>query len=433
MRSFVCAATMVVSSVILGSPGAARADEEGDLPKIRISNPDQDLFRLAVPPAVGDGAAAAQATEIVRKDLETLGIFRLLDPASFPDELLKEGLGFSSALWSQVGAQGAVKLQLGRLSKGFVLQGRVYQSGRGEKPVLEATLDDKDLHQLVHRWVNRVVQHFTGAPGVFGSRIAFSTRRAKGSGEIATIGMDGKGFKKLTRMGSASILPAFSADGTTVAFTSFLRRNPDLWVVSSAGGRAKLVSRRAGLNTGAVWAPDGKSLALTMTFHGDAEIYRIKPNGRMIKRLTRNRSIDSSPSFSPDGKQIAFVSNRQGSPQIYLMSANGGSARRLTFKGSYNQTPGSIPTQNGVSIAFTGRDAKGRFDVFTIDVNTGDVQRITEGQGSNQDPTWSPDGRFLVYSSSRGGLWLSNPETGHEVQIYKGPARAPSWGPAPPK
>jgi TolB protein len=148
-------------------------------------------------------------------------------------------------------------------------------------------------------------------------------------------------------------------------------------------------------------------------------------------RLTNNPGIDSSPAFSPDGSQIAFVSNRQGSPQIFLMPASGGAAKRVTFQGKYNQTPRFSPRTDKPQIAFTGRDERGVFDVFILDVKSGRVDRLTQNKGSNLDPTWSPDGRLVAYVSSRGGIFVSNPETHHEVQVWRGSAASPSWGPAP--
>jgi TolB protein len=82
-------------------------------------------------------------------------------------------------------------------------------------------------------------------------------------------------------------------------------------------------------------------------------------------------------------------------------------------------------------IAFTGRDERLVFDIFTMDLRTGKIERLTQNQGSNEDPTWSPDCRLVVYSSSRGGLFAMNPQTKLEFQIWKGPAKNPSFGPAP--
>ena len=231
-------------------------------------------------------------------------------------------------------------------------------------------------------------------------------------------------------MASDSLLPAFSPTGGEIAFTSYLRNNPDLYIVSAAGGRARRVSKQPGLNTGAAWSPNGHSLALTLSYEGNSELYKIDPgDGRVEARLTNNPAIDSSPAFSPDGSQIAFVSNRQGSPQIFIMSASGGGAKRVTFQGKYNQTPRWSPRADKPQIAFTGRDERGVFDVFILDVKSGRVNRVTQGKGSNLDPTWSPDGRLLAYVSSRGGLFVNNPETHHEVEVWRGSASSPSWGP----
>ena len=103
----------------------------------------------------------------------------------------------------------------------------------------------------------------------------------------------------------------------------------------------------------------------------------------------------------------------------------------MTYQGKYNQTPRWNPDPKKPQIAFTGRDERGVFDVFIIDTKTQQVTRVTQNKGSNLDPAWSPDGRLLVYASSRGGLFVNNPETHHEVQITKTAAASPSWGPAP--
>ncbi|HVV51874.1 MAG TPA: Tol-Pal system beta propeller repeat protein TolB [Polyangia bacterium] len=412
--------------VLLLASGAARAQgaPEGDLPIVTLSGAGVEMLKLALPKAEGD---PGEATATLSKDMDITGLFQLLDPASFPAQLQAEGLGFSSALWSQVGAQAVIKVKV----SGGALEGRVYIVARGDAAVLTKTYHAADVRDAVHAFANDVVKSFTGQAGVFGSRIAFALT-GKGPHEIAVVDMDGARTSVVTKMGSDSLLPAFSPTGGEIAFTSYLRNNPDLYVVSAGGGRARRVSKSAGLNTGAAWGPGGHVLALTMSYEGNSEIYKIDPgDGRVEARLTNNPAIDSSPCFSPDGSQIAFVSNRQGSPQIFVMSASGGGAKRVTFQGKYNQTPRYSPRADKPQIAFTGRDERGVFDIFILDVKSGKIDRLTQGHGSNLDPTWSPDGRLLAYVSSRGGLWVQNPETHHEVQIWRGSASSPSWGPAP--
>jgi TolB protein len=422
-------ATLALAAAAAYAPASARAEApagDEDLPAIRLSGAGVEMLKLGVPKAEGDESARI-ATETLSKDMDVTGLFQVLDPASFPAQLQSEGLAFSSALWSQVGAQAVVKMK----ANGSALEGRVYVVARGDAAVVSKTYRGGEIRDAVHEFANDIVQSFTGKRGVFGSRIAFALS-GHGPHEIATVDMDGGRMATITKMGSDSLLPAFSPGGAEVAFTSYLRNNPDLWIVPAGGGRARRVSKQPGLNTGAAWSPDGRTLALTLSYEGNSEIYRVSPDdGRVQARLTNSSSIDSSPAFSPDGSQIAFVSNRQGSPQIFLMPANGGGAKRVTFQGKYNQTPRFSPRSDKPQIAFTGRDERGVFDVFILDVKSGRIDRLTQNKGSNLDPTWSPDGRLVAYVSSRGGIFVSNPETHHEVQVWRGSAASPSWGPAP--
>ncbi|HLK89784.1 MAG TPA: hypothetical protein VKZ18_07815, partial [Polyangia bacterium] len=376
-------------AVVIATPAFAQppAGSDEDLPAVQISNAGVEMLKLALPKAEGDGG---EATATMSRDMDITGLFQLLDPASFPAQLSSEGLGFSSALWSQVGAQAVIKMKV----SGGALEGRLYIVARGDAAVFSRSYRAADVRDAVHLFANDVVKSFTGQPGVFGSRIALAMT-GRGPHEIAVVDMDGGRTSVVTKMGSDSLLPAFSPTGSEIAFTSYLRNNPDLYIVSAGGGRARRVSKEPGLNTGAAWAPGGRTLALTMSYEGNSEIYRIDPSdGRVEGRLTNNPAIDSSPCYSPDGAQIAFVSNRQGSPQIFVMSAMGGGAKRVTFQGKYNQTPRWSPRADKPQIAFTGRDERGVFDVFILDVKSGKIDRVTQGKGSNLDPTWSPDGRL---------------------------------------
>src|SRR6266545_5227153 len=405
---------------------AAPAAEE-DLPSVRLSGAGVEMLKIAIPRAEGDGETARAAVDTLSRDMDVTGLFQVLDPASFPEQLQGEGMAFSSALWTQVGAQAVVKMKVA----GGALEARLFVVARGDSSVLSKTYRAGDIRDAVHELANDIVQSFTGQRGIFGSRIAFAMT-GRSAREIATVDADGGRMSVVTKMGSDSLLPAFSPGGAEVAFTSYLRNNPDLWIVSAGGGRARRVSKQPGLNTGGAWSPDGRTLALTLSYEGNSEIYRISSDdGRVIGRLTNHPGIDSSPCFSPDGSQIAFVSNRQGSPQLFVMPASGGAAKRMTFQGKYNQTPRWSPRTDKPQIAFTGRDERGVFDVFVLDVKSGRIDRVTQGKGSNLDPSWSPDGRLLAYVSSRGGIYVQNPETHHEVQIWRGGASSPSWGPAP--
>src|SRR5262249_3762055 len=153
------------------------------------------------------------------------------DPASFPQQLQSEGLDFSSALWSQVGAQAVVKMKL----EGGKLEARLFVLARGNNAILSRTYQASDVRDSVHELANDIQQAFTNQPGVFGSRIAYAVT-GRGAHEIAVVDMDGGRTSIVTKMGSDCLLPAFSPGGGEIAFTSYLRMNPDLWIVSAGGG-----------------------------------------------------------------------------------------------------------------------------------------------------------------------------------------------------
>ena len=85
---------------------------------------------------------------------------------------------------------------------------------------------------------------------------------------------------------------------------------------------------------------------------------------------------------------------------------------------------------NGKSvIAFSGRDERGTFDIFTVEPNSGELLRLTENRGSNTHPSWAPNGRAITYKSSRGGIYAATFDGKTERPVYRGSADSPCWGP----
>jgi TolB protein len=397
-----------------------------------ITGTGETLYRIAIPPVLDGGGAANEGKilqAVMTNDMTLVGLFMVLKPAGFLANLSKEGVGIEIGPWVNVGAQGVIKARArnngGTISVDFYL----YDVGKGTSPVLSKTYSGaaKSVRGLAHRFGDDVVKHYTGERGIFTTKIAFtsSNPRSKVS-HIYVMDYDGYGVSRASKTGDQNVLPSWSPRGQ-LAYTSYLWLNPDLFIMDGVGGRAVRISKYPGLNTGAAFSPRGDSIALTLSKDGNSEIYRISPSGAIQARLTNDRAIDASATWSPDGGRIAFVSARGGSPQIYVMSSSGGGARRITFKGNYNQEPTWCPRKDISLIAFTGRDEKGHFDIFTLNMDTGELKRLTQGEGSCKSPSWAPNGRLLVYSSNRGGLWIMNSDGLNQHRVYKGSAQTPAW------
>lgn len=400
--------------------------------RFRITNPGEALYKVAIPAALGDGAVATVVSEVLSGDLSMAGFFKVLDPKSFVADLGKEDLGMTLDPWKTVGAESVIKAKATVSGGELNIEFRLYELVKGPNPVLVKTYraSETDVRKLSHLFADEVVRYFTGEDSFFHTQIAFAKVNGK-TQELSVMDWDGAGVRQLTSNGSQNYLPSWQPRGDGIVYTSFVRGTPDLWLISSGGGRPRRVSTRPGLNTGGAFAASGGQLVATLSFEGNAELYALTPQGEVVRRLTDNPGIDSSACFSPDGNQIAFVSDRHGSPQIWVMSADGSNQRKLTTKGGYNQEPSWSPKPiNGQSlVAYTGRGESGGYEIFTVNTATGETTQLTHGKGSSSHPSFSPTGRALTFKSSRGGLWVMTLDGKNERQVYRGSAETPSWGP----
>jgi TolB protein len=423
-------AAAAVAAIVVLAPTVARADEPRDGVMIDIKGPNRTLYPIAVPTSQeGDAAAAKEVAQVASFDLSVAGVFKVLDPAGFLADLKAEGLIIDPPKWKDVGAFGVIKSRASATEIEF----RLYEISKGTTSVLTKVYPRKggDTRMIAHRFCNEVVKYYTGEAGFFGSKIAF-TAKGKATSAIYAMDFDGANAYKVSNNSSQNILPAWAPSGGQISYTSFMRNNPDLYVASASGGRPTKLSGQRGMNTGASWSPDGSKIALTLSKDGNPEIYVISAkDGAIIRRITNDRAIDTSPAWSPDGGQLAFVSDRNGGPQIFVVSAAGGAARQVSFNGSYNTTPTWSPKAGKHIIAYTTRDG-GTYDVVTMDLDSKALTRITQNEGSNEEPSFSPNGRAIAFARAGQGVFITSADgTGKATKIWSGSATGIDWGPAP--
>lgn len=424
------AISLVIAAAASGSVGTlARADEPKGGVVIDVNSPKRTPYPIALPMSPeGDAQASREIATVSSNDLSMAGVFKVLDPAGFLANLKAEGLGIDPQKWKDAGAYGVVKY---RVTAGDI-EFRLYEVAKGATASLTRTYPRKgELRQIVHRWCNEVVKHYTGEAGFFGSRIAFAVK-AKTGNAIYAMDFDGANAYSVSRNSSTNMFPAWAPGGGQIAYTSYMRNNPDLYVGPAAGGRPKQISKYRGMNTGASWAPDGSKLVLTLSKDGSPDIYVINAaDGTVIRRITNDKAIDTSPAWSPDGSQIAFVSDRNGGPQIFVAPAAGGAARQVTKVGSYNTTPTWSPRPGKQVLAYTTRDGA-TYDIVTLDLGSGQMIRITQNEGSNEEPSFSPNGRAIAFARAGQGVFIANADgTGKAVKVWSGSATGVDWGPAP--
>lgn len=420
-----------------GATGAGDAAQTGviELPPITAGG-GRFITPIAVPDTYDLGTSdpedyASSIGQMIRACLTISGYFDVYGPDRYFFDPRTEGMTPASINfqnWYNVGAQGLVKTAFTVAGNQVSIDFRLYDvdnQNQIEIGFTNGVVPIGDVPSKVYEFVNLIIKYYTGTEGIFGTRIAYVARDSGGDKQVYVMGMDGSGVSAVTSRGRINLLPAFGPGGELM-YTSYLNGNPDLYV---GNNQARLLSGRPGLNTGAELSPGGNEIAVTLSLHGSTEIYVLDLAGNILRRCTDNGAEDVSPTWSPDGSQIAFTSDRSGGPQIYVMNADCSNQRRVTFAGSYNTAPDWSPL--GDRIAFTGRDSRGRFDIFTVEPGTQYIERLTQDQGDNREASWSPDGRYLVFTSTRGGsggaLYVMTEDGQTQTMIRAGSFETPAW------
>jgi TolB protein len=369
-------------------------------------------------------------TTVVRNDLNLSGAFRVQDPSTQPETPFTAAT-IHYPLWQTAGTQS-------------LAVGTVSDAGNGKVTIAFSLLDvaQKKLltsgqftvtpdqgRQVAHKIADMIYQAITGLRGVFGTRIVYVLKQG-GTYQLQIADMDGSRAQTILRSKEPIMSPAWSPNGSRLAYVSFETKKPVVWVQDLATGRRYAAANFKGSNSGPAWSPDGGRLAVVLTLTGNSEIYQLGANGGTPRRLTFSGGIDTEPSWSPDGAQLLFVSDRAGGPQIYAMAADGGAVRRLTWQGNYNVSPRLSP--DGKTLAYIQRQG-GSFRVMMQDMGTGDA-RVLSSDLYDERPSFAPNGQLVLYASQQGGqsvLYAATLDGTSKARlaVLNGEVQDPAWGP----
>ncbi len=406
-----------------------------------------EKVRLAVPdfkPSNNDPQNAALLktfNDTFWNDLDNSGVVELVSKSFYPLDVPGQPTEVTFALWNAPPPNAGMLAfgNLGVAAGKVTVQGWLYDVKNTASPQVLGKQytdvpTDAAARLIAHKFADEIIFRLGGGiAGIAESTIYFVSDRS-GHKEIWAMDYDGSNQRQLTRLGSISISPRVSPDGSRIAFSSMTKTGWEIMLYSVDLNRLVAFPHLGGTNLSPAWSPDGLRLAISSSRSGDSEIYVCDASGRDLRRMTTDKGPDVSPMWNrKTGAQLAFVSGRTGLPQIYTMEADGTNQQRMTDQG-YAVSPGWAPNGQFLTFAWIrkyGPGEPGSSDIYLMDIASKQWVQLTHDGGRNDFPSWSPDGRHVVFQSSRSGkeeIWMMLADGTKLHQLtFTGRNTQPNW------
>ena len=412
--------------------------------QIDVNGAMRDPLPLAFPEMIHEGfwvgQYAGKIRSVVIADLERSGLFRIIPENSYIQELTSVDEQPNFVDWKAINAhalvQSAVKeVNPNTLRVEFRLWD-VYAENQLKGQSFTTTKDN--WRRVAHVIADAIYERLTGEKGYFDTRIVYvsetgpATKRVK---RLAIMDQDGENHKFLTSGAAMALTPRFSPNLQKVTYMSYAGSMPKVYILDIETGRQELLGSFPGMTFAPRFSPDSSKVLLSYANNGRTNIYEMDLKRRTSKQLTSGPAIDTSPSYSSDGSQIVFNSDRGGNQQLYVMNADGSDVHRISFGTGRYATP--VWSPRGDYIAFT-KMANGQFYIGVM-YPDGSGERLLASGYLVEGPTWSPNGRVLMYFRQDKGNSRSNAPvklysidlTGYNERMIVTPAEAsdPAWSP----
>jgi TolB protein len=389
-------------------------------------------------PQTGSLKSAFDST--LANDLANAGIFDMVSKSMAPPLMPGSPQEINLQQWSaapsnaDMVAFGALGVADGKVTVyGYLFDAKNQQSPQIIGKQYSDNAGVENARTIAHRFADEIITRLGGIAGICETKIYFVSGRS-GDKEISVMDYDGQNARQLTHLGSISISPRVAPDNSRVAFSSLGKAGWSIRMYSLLLNRQVNFNSPGGTTISPAWSSDGSKLAFSSARDGDSEIYTTDANGGGLHRVTAFRGPDVSPVWNPKtNNQIAWVSGRTGLPQIYIMDSDGANVQRMT-DGGYATSPSWSP--NGQFLAFAwnrkyGPGAPGGQDIYIMDIASKRWTQLTHDSGRCDFPSWSPDGRHLVYQRDDNGtsqIWTMLADGSEQHALTHGGSNSmPNW------
>ena len=336
-------------------------------------------------------------SSVIEKNFKSTGLFNPLNKDAFVQKPDIAHLKPRFEDWRLITAQALVTGKILIKDNKLKVEFRLWDlAATQEMAALAFTTTPSNWRRVAHIISDKVYERLTGETGYFDTRIIYvsetgpKTQRVK---KLAIMDHDGENTKYLTLGNELVLTPRFNPTNQLVTYMSYFRNLPRVYLLDIETGIQEVVGNFPGMTFAPRFSPDGKKIIMSFAEDGNSDIYTMNLESRLVERITEDSSIDTSPSFSPDGKFICFNSDRSGLQQIYTMKSDGTGAKRISFGSGIYGTP--VWSPRGDLIAFTKMRA-GKFYIGVMR-SDGTGERLLTENYYQEAPSWSPNGRLLVF------------------------------------